>query len=98
MLSGLEIKTVFTRYRHILKTVKNVSVAKFELAFTRYRHNLKTIENLTVTDSVQSLQEFDAKNLPSPTEPFSLNSKPLRNVLFSSFSSVHTMPLSKCAG
>ena len=32
-----DTKTAFTRCRHILKTVKNVTVAKFELAFTRYR-------------------------------------------------------------
>ena len=30
-----------------LKTVKNVTVAKFELVFTRYRQNLKTAGNLT---------------------------------------------------
>ena len=35
-----EIKTVFTRYRHILNTVKNMTVAKFKLAFTRYREML----------------------------------------------------------
>ena len=45
-----------------MKTVKNVTVAKFELAFTRYRHNLKTTENSTVTSSVQSLQELDVKH------------------------------------
>ena len=36
-------KTAFTRCRYILKTVKNVTAAKFELAFTRYRNNLKTV-------------------------------------------------------
>ena len=41
-------KTAFTRCRHILKTVKKVTAAKFELAFTRYRHNLKTAGNLAV--------------------------------------------------
>ena len=51
-------KTAFTRCRHILKTVKNVTVAKFELAFTGCRNNLKTVGNLTVTTS---LQDFDAK-------------------------------------
>ena len=43
-----EAKTAFTRCRHILKTVKNVTAAKFELAFTRCRHNLKTVGKLTV--------------------------------------------------
>ena len=41
-------KTAFTRCRHILKTMKKVTVAKFELAFTRCRHNLKTVGNLTI--------------------------------------------------
>ena len=50
-------KTAFTRCRHILKTVKNVTVAEFELAFTRCRNNLKTVGNLTVRNS---LQDFDA--------------------------------------
>ena len=31
-----ETETTFTRCRHILKTVKNVTVAKFEPAFTRH--------------------------------------------------------------
>ena len=53
-------KTAFTRCRHILKTVKNVTVAKFELAFTRCQNNLKTIGNLTVKNS---LQDFDAKEM-----------------------------------
>ena len=42
----LAFKTAFTRCRHILKTMKNVTVAKFELAFTRCRKNLKTVGNL----------------------------------------------------
>ena len=50
-------KTAFTRCRHILKTMKNVTVAKFELAFTRCRNNLKTVRNLPVKSS---LQDFDA--------------------------------------
>ena len=50
-------KTAFTRCRHILKTVKNVTVAKFELAFTRCGNNLKTVRDLTVGNS---LQDFDA--------------------------------------
>ena len=45
--------TAFTRCRHILKTVKNVTVANFELAFTRCRHNLKTVGNLMVKNSLQ---------------------------------------------
>ena len=53
-----ETKTAFTRCRHILKTMKNVTVAKFELAaFTRCRNNLKTVRNLPVKSS---LQDFDA--------------------------------------
>ena len=47
----------------ILKMVKNVTVANSELVFTRYLHNLNTIENTTVISSVQSLQEFDAKEM-----------------------------------
>ena len=43
--------------------LKNVTVAKFELAFTRRQHNLKTIEDSTVKNSVPSLQEFDAKEM-----------------------------------
>ena len=53
-------KTAFTRCRHILKTMKNVTVAKFELAFTRCRNNLKTVGNLPVKSS---LQDFDAKEV-----------------------------------
>ena len=45
---------------HILKTMKNVTVAKFELAFTRCRKNLKTVRDLTVRNS---LQYFDAKEV-----------------------------------
>ena len=41
-------KTAFTRCRHVLKTMKNVTVAKIELAFTRCRNNLKTVGNMTV--------------------------------------------------
>ena len=37
--------------------------AKVMLALTRYQYNLKTIESATLTNSVQSLQEFDAKEL-----------------------------------
>ena len=42
---------------------ENVVVAKFELVFTQYWHNLKTIESTTITYSVQSLQEFDVKEM-----------------------------------
>ena len=56
----LPSKTAFTRCRHILKTTKNVTVAKFELAFTRCRNNLKTFGNLPVKSS---LQDFDAKEV-----------------------------------
>ena len=44
--------------------MKNVMVAKFELAFTRRRNNLKTVGNLPVKSS---LQDFDAKEVcPNP--------------------------------
>ena len=58
--NGHESKTAFTRCRHILKTMKNVTVAKFELAFTRCRNNLKLVGNLPVKSS---LQDFDAKEV-----------------------------------
>ena len=54
------LKTAFTRCRHILKTMKNVTVATFELAFTRCRNNSKTVRNLPVKSS---LQDFDAKEM-----------------------------------
>ena len=57
-------KTAFTRCRHILKTMKIVTVAKFELAFTRCGNNLKTVGKLPVKSS---LQDFDAKEVyPNP--------------------------------
>ena len=40
----------FRRCRAILKTVKNMTVAKFEQAFTQYHHNLKTIEQFTIAE------------------------------------------------
>ena len=52
-----------TRCWHILKTAKNVTVVKFEVAFTRYRHNMKTIENSMAINSVQSVLELDAKEM-----------------------------------
>ena len=80
-----------------------MTVAKFGLAFTWYLLNLKTIENSTVTDSVQSLQEFDAKEklMPkevSPQELFDLILKASKNVPFLSFLSVHMKLFLKCAG
>ena len=48
------------RCRHILKTMKNFTVAKFEPAFTRCRNNLKTVGNSPVKSS---LQDFDAKEV-----------------------------------
>ena len=56
----ISIKTAFTQCRHILKTVRNVTVAKFELAVTRCRNNLKTVGNLTVKNS---LQDSDVKEM-----------------------------------
>ena len=44
VINKSENKTAFTRCRHILKTMKNVTVTKFELALTRCRNNLKTVE------------------------------------------------------
>ena len=40
--------------------MKNVTVAKFELAFTRCRNNLKTVRNLPVKSL---LQDFDANSV-----------------------------------
>ena len=54
------IYAVLTRCRHILKTVKDATVAKFELAFVRCRDNLKMIGNSTVKNF---LQDFDAKEM-----------------------------------
>ena len=45
----------------ILRTAKNMMVAKSELTFTRYPRNLKTVEDSTVTNSLQS--EFDTKEM-----------------------------------
>ena len=53
-------KTAFTRCRHILKTVKNVTDAKLELVFTRCRNNF---ENGRKLDGKKSLQEFDVKEV-----------------------------------
>ena len=58
-LNSLLYKTAFTRCRHILKTVKNVTLAEFEPAFTRCRQNLKTVGNLTAINPLQAPQEFD---------------------------------------
>ena len=79
----MEAKTAFTRCRHILKTMKNVTVAKFELAFTRCRNNLKTVRNLPVKSS---LQDFDANSVYLNPKNRSVSfQKRLKNVLFSSF-------------
>ena len=67
------IQTAFTRYRHILKTMKNAMVAKFELAFTRCRTNLKTVGNLPVKSS---LQDFDAKEVNPKNGSFSFQKCP----------------------
>ena len=56
-------ENAFTQCGDSLKTVKNVTVAKFELDFKRCRHNLTTTEDSTVTSSVQSLQKFYIKEL-----------------------------------
>ena len=50
-------KAAFTGCRHIMKTVKEVTVAKFELAFTRYRHNLKTVGNFIVKSRCRTLMQ-----------------------------------------
>ena len=49
------IKTAFTGCRHVLKTVKNVTVAKSEQAFTPCRNNLKTVRNVTVKSRCKTL-------------------------------------------
>ena len=51
-------KTAFTRCRHILKTVKNVAVAKFEPAFTRMPEQFENVRNF---DNKKTLHDFDAK-------------------------------------
>ena len=50
--STLLIKIKFKRCRINLKTVKNVTLAEFELAFTRCWINLKTVGNSTVINSL----------------------------------------------
>ena len=52
-------KTAFTRCQDILKTVKNVTVAEFELVFTPCRNNLKTVQDLTVRNSLQDLDAIE---------------------------------------
>ena len=42
---------------------ENVTVAKFGLAFTRYRQNLKMTGNSTEKNTVQTLPEFDTKEM-----------------------------------
>ena len=56
-----EFKTVFTRCRHILKTVKDVTAAKFELAFTRCRFHKSFVK-------IYRFQNLPAKNLPFSCE------------------------------
>ena len=87
-------KTAFTRCRHILKTMKNVTAAKSELAFTRCRNDLKTVGNLLVKSS---LQDFDAKELYLNPKNRCLVPKAPEKALFSSFLSVFTMLFLKCA-
>ena len=67
-------KTAFTRCRHNLKTVKNVTATKFELAFTRCRHNLKTVGKI---DSKKSFLDFDAKEkyLHTKNRPVSIQKR-----------------------
>ena len=81
-------KTVFTRCRHILKTVKNVTVAKFELSFTRCRFHKSIVK-------ICRFQNLPAKNVPFSCEREAYSSH------FSPFSkcdgckiwaSVHTIP------
>ena len=71
-------ETAFTRCRHILKTVKNVTVTKFELAFTRCRNNLKTVRNLTVRNS---LQDFDVKEMHLQPKNRSVSFQKRRKIL-----------------
>ena len=78
------------RCLHILKMVKNVMIAKFELAFTRYQLILKTVENSTVTNSVQSFQELMPKKCTYTVRTVSVILKVLTNVLFSSLFCVFT--------
>ena len=90
-----KIKTAFTRCRHILRTMKKGLVAKFELELTRCRNNLKTVGNMTVKTLCKTL--MPRKCIYILRIDHSLP-KAQKNVLFTPFSSIHTMPFPKCAG
>ena len=88
----------FTQCRHILKTVKNVTVAKFELAFTRCWNNLKMIGNLTVKTLCKTLMPKKCTFTLRIDQLRSKSSKSIEKCSFSSLSSVHTMLFPKCTG
>ena len=81
--------------RHILKTMKNVTAAKFELAFTRCLNNLKTLGNLTVNNS---LQDFGTKEMYLHSKNRSVAFQKHRKMFCFHHSSVHRMMFPKCTG
>ena len=86
---------MFTRCRNILKTVKNVTVAKFELAFTRCRKNLKTVRKLTVKTRCKTLTARKCTYTLRTNHPCS---KSVEKCSVSSLSRVNKMSFSKCSG
>ena len=74
--------------------MKNVTVAKFELAFTRCRNNLKTVGNLPVESS---LQDFDAKEVCLRLRIDQSRSKSVEKFSVSSFTSVRRISFPKCS-
>ena len=88
-------QTNFTRCRHILKTVKNVTVAKFELSFTRCRNNLKTVGDLTAKTRWKTLMP---KKCSYTLRTDQFRCKSVEKYAAFTISSVHAMPFSKCAG
>ena len=69
------------RFRHILRTVKNIKGAKSELAFTRRQNNLKAVRNLTVQNQ---LQHIISKKRTYTLRINQSRSKASKHVLFSS--------------
>ena len=100
-------------HRHILNTVKNVTVAELELAFTRCQNNLKTVRNLTVRNSLQDFDAIERYLLRHTLSVDQFFSKSVDNCsIFIIFKCLHdaiskmcrlefnfeNLPFSKCAG
>ena len=85
-----------SKYRYILKTLENVTVAKFEVAFTQYRYNFNSIENLMLANPCNLLQEFDVKETYLHLRIDLSRFESVENIPFLSFSSVHKMLFSMC--